>query len=217
MPDSILSNRRAVLTVFSRPAGLLSHMVRMVMAEKNIANVDVQFLRPGDGNTDLTSLNLDPRADLPVLIDRDLVLSDARTMAEYIDERFPHPPLMPIDPTERARTRQFIAVIRAELYGQAEIIEHGSPAKAKKARDYLRTTLTGLNGSLEKGKFFFGDELSLVDCAMVPILWRLQYLNVELPASAGNIIDYAERLFQRESTRASLTELEREMRPDAFI
>ena len=206
----ILANRRAVVTVFSRPSGLLSHMVRLLMQEKNIANVDVQFLKPGDGNEDLASLRLDPRADLPVLIDRNLVLSDTRTILEYVDERFPHPPLMPIDPTERAQARQAIELIRTDYYNQANVIENGSAAKARAARKELQAAVTGLVGGVEKTKFWMNDEFSLVDCALAPLLWRLNALGIKLPASAAPLKEYAERLCARPAFVASLTEVEEE-------
>ena len=215
MPDSALTNRRAALTVFSRPAGLLSHLVRVVMAEKNIANVDLHYIKPGDGNSDLTSLSIDPGNGLPVLIDRELVLTDTRTILEYIDERFPHPPLMPIDPTERAKTRQFIAVIRADLYGHAETILTASAAKAKKSREHLTSALVGVSDSLAtangRGDYFFGDDMTLVDCAMTPLLWRMRELGIKLPKSAERIHEYADRLFARPAFQNSMTDLEKEM------
>ncbi len=209
MSDSaVLASRRAYLTIFSRPAGLLSHLVRVVVREKNLANVNIEFLRPGDDNEDLVHLKVDTASELPVLIDRQLVLTDVRTIIEYIDERFPHPPLMPIDPAERAAARQAIEEIRGEFYKMVDIIENGSAAKVRAARKTLISGLTGLATSMGRRKYFLGSDMSLVDCAMAPVLWRLNTLGVKMPASAENLSEYAQRLFTRPAFKASLTEIE---------
>lgn len=213
MSDSaVLANRRAYLTIFSRPSGLLSHLVRVVVREKNLANVNIEFLRPGDENEDLVHLKVDTASELPVLIDRQLVLTDVRTILEYIDERFPHPPLMPIDPAERAAARQAIEEIRGEFYKMADIIENGSAAKVRAARKSLISGLTGLATSMGRRKYFLGSEISLVDCAMAPVLWRLGSLGVKMPGSAENLDEYAQRLFARPAFKASLTEIEEGLR-----
>lgn len=209
---AILATRRAYVTIFSRPSGLLSHLVRLVVREKNISNVNIEYLRPGDENEDLIHLKVDTTKELPVLIDRQLVLTDVRTILEYIDERFPHPPLMPIDPAERAAARQSIEEIRGEFYKLAEIIETGSPAKVRSARKSLISGLTGLASDMGRRKYWLGADVSLVDCAMAPVLWRLDSLGIKLPDSAANLGDYGARLFSRPAFKASLTETEEELR-----
>lgn len=210
--NAILATRRAYVTIFSRPSGLLSHLVRVVVREKNISNVNIEFLRPGDENEDLIHLKVDTTKELPVLIDRQLVLTDVRTILEYIDERFPHPPLMPIDPAERAAARQSIEEIRGEFYKLADVIETGSAAKVRAARKSLLAGLTGLATDMGRRKYWLGSDISLVDCAMAPVLWRLDALGVKLPDSAANLREYGTRLFNRPAFKASLTEAEEDLR-----
>jgi len=201
-----IATRRSVMTLFSGGTDVYSHMVRIVLAEKGI-NVDICDVDPSDTPEDLKSLN--PYNEVPTLVDRDLVLFDARVIMEYLDERFPHPPLMPVDPVSRARNRLMLARIDRDWVSHLSML-HGRGSD--KARKELRDSITAVSPVFEQKPFFMSDEFSLVDCAIAPLLWRLPSYGVELPKQAKGIQKYAERLFKRESFRASLTEAERDMR-----
>lgn len=205
------AGRRTTLTLFSRPAGARSHRVRLVLAEKGI-HCDVVSVEGEELPEDLAELN--PHGSVPTLVDRGLVLYDGRVMMEYLDERFPHPPLMAIDPVARALARMTMVRIGRDWYELAEELEGRSSRQADKARKRLRESLIGSSELFAAKPFFLSDEFSLVDCAVLPILWRLERWGVELPAAADrHLARYSDRMFKRETFRASLTELEREMRP----
>jgi len=181
----------------------------MVLAEKSIT-VDVVEVDPASPPEDVIDLN--PYGTLPTLVDRDLVLYESRIIMEYLDERFPHPPLLPVDPVSRARSRLFMYRVERDWYSMIRFIESGTPENAEKARRRLRETLAVAAPIFEAKPFFMSDELTLVDCCVAPLLWRLPVLGVNLPAQAGAVEDYAERLFARPSFQESLTDAEREMR-----
>ena len=204
------AGRRTTLTLFSRPDCAYSHRVRLVIAEKGIHCdvVDVESDRPPP---DLTELN--PYGAVPTLVDRGLVLDDARVMTEYLDERFPHPPLMPVDPVARAISRMTAVRIENDWYALVADLEGRAERAAERARKRLREGLTASSEAFVTKPFFLGDEFSLADCAVLPLLWRLERWGIELsPAAAKRIERYTDRMFRRESFRASLTEAEREMR-----
>lgn len=207
---AIVPTRRAAMTLFSQPTDARCHRIRVVIQEKGISNAEIENLGPDDTSEDLLQLN--PYNTVPTLVDRELVLYDSAIICEYLDERFPHPPLMPVDPVSRARFRLAMHQIDNEMYQQIETIENGSQREAKKARNALRDNLTSISELFSVQPFFLSDELSLVDCAIMPVLWRLEVLGITLPASADGLVKYAERMFAREGFQASLTELEREMR-----
>ncbi len=206
---AVTVNRRSVMTLFSRPGCADSHRVRLVLVEKGIANMDTVDVRPGDTNEDLLDLN--PYNTVPTLVDRELVLYDSRIIIEYLDERFPHPPLMPVDPVSRARFRLALYRIEKDLYSQIDVLENGSQRDVRRARKQLRDSLVASADVFAAKPFFLSDEFSLVDCTLAPVLWRLKYYGVELPPQAAPIERYAGRLFDRESFYASLSDVEREM------
>jgi RNA polymerase-associated protein len=144
-------------------------------------------------------------------VDRDLTLFESRIIMEYLDERFPHPPLLPVDPVSRAQSRLFMHRVDRDWYTQMDDILAGGKG-ATKARKELRENLIATAPVFSHKPFFMSDDFSLVDCSIAPLLWRLPMLGVELPAQAKPIEKYAERLFKRESFKESLTEAEREMR-----
>jgi RNA polymerase-associated protein len=198
------------MTLFSNPTDPHSHRTRLVLAEKGI-NVDVIDVHGADLPEDLMDLN--PYNSVPTLVDRDLVLYDSRVIMEYLDERFPHPPLMPVDPVTRAQFRLALFRIEKDWYGTAEEIVSGEKRAANKARKILRESILSSADLFAAKPFFLSDEFSLVDCSIAPILWRLPHLEVDLPAVQGKpVIQYAHRVFSRPSFQASLTELEQEMR-----
>lgn len=198
------------MTLFSNPTDPHSHRTRLVLAEKGI-NVDVIDVHGADLPEDLMDLN--PYNSVPTLVDRDLVLYDSRVIMEYLDERFPHPPLMPVDPVTRAQFRLALYRIEKDWYATAEEIVAGEKRAANKARKILRESILSSADLFAAKPFFLSEEFSLVDCSIAPILWRLPYLEVDLPAAQGKpVIQYAHRVFSRPSFQASLTELEQEMR-----
>ncbi len=198
------------MTLFSNPTDPHSHRTRLVLAEKGI-NVDVIDVHGADLPEDLMDLN--PYNTVPTLVDRDLVLYDSRVIMEYLDERFPHPPLMPVDPVTRAQFRLALYRIEKDWYVTAEEIVSGEKRAANKARKILRESILSSAELFTAKPFFLSDEFSLVDCSIAPILWRLPHFDVDLPPDQGKpVIEYAHRVFSRPSFQASLTELEQEMR-----
>lgn len=206
---ALVANRRSVMTLFSEATSPFSHQARVVLAEKGITveivNVDLNNL-PED------LIDLNPYQTLPTLVDRELVLYDSRVIMEYLDERFPHPPLMPVDPVSRAKSRLAMYRIERDWYSLMDDIYTKGEKTAAKSRKMLRDSLTAGAEVFAAMPFFLSEEFSLVDCFLAPLLWRLQDCKIELPKQAKPVMDYAERIFARESFQASLTELEREMR-----
>jgi RNA polymerase-associated protein len=149
---------------------------------------------------------------VPTLVDRELVLYSSQVIMEYLDERFPHPPLMPVDPVSRATNRLMLYRIELDLYNKLDTIMNGTDKAATKARKEMRDNLTAVSPVFEHKPFFMSDEFTLVDCYLAPLLWRLPVLGISLPKQAAPLLEYAERIFARESFQTSLTELEREMR-----
>lgn len=206
---AVVANRRSVMALFSGAADIYSHRVRIVLAEKGI-NVDIVDVNEKNKPEDLIDLN--PYGTVPTLVDRDLVLYNAQVIMEYLDERFPHPPLMPVDPVSRAHNRLMLHRIETDLYTHYELVAHGTEKQATKARKELRDNLVAMSPVFEAKPFFMSDEFSLVDCFLMPLLWRLPILGIDLPKQAGALKDYMDRVFERESFTESLTEEEREMR-----
>lgn len=209
---AVISNRRSVMTLFSRPTDPHSHRIRLVLAEKGIT-YDVVDIEGDDLPEDLIDLN--PYNSVPTLVDRELVLYDVRTIMEYLDERFPHPPLMPVDPVNRARFRLFMFHIERDWYTQVEVLEQSDDrATLNKAKKELRDAIAATADAFALKPFFGSDEFSLVDCCIAPVLWRLPRYGIELPAQAKSIHKYAENMFSRPSFKNSLTEIEQEMRQE---
>ena len=198
------------MTLFSSPTDSASHRTRIVLAEKGV-EIDIISVTPGRFPEDLLDLN--PDHSLPTLVDRDLVLYDSRVIIEYLDERFPHPPLMPVDPVTRAQFRLALLRIERDWYALASRIVAEGPGKdADAARAQLRELVLQTVPFFTVKPYFLGDEFSLVDASIAPILWRLQQLGIDLPADAAPLVKYANRLFARPAFRFSLTAEEREMR-----
>jgi len=197
------------MTLFSDPADLHSHRVRLVLAEKHVTT-DIVDVDPLNLPEDVMDLN--PYGTAPTLVDRDLALFDSRIILEYLDERYPHPPLLPVDPVSRATFRMYIYRVEKDWYSRVDtILAGGKPAT--KARKELKESLIASAPILEAKPYFMSDEFSVVDASIAPLLWRLPYLGVELEGKASNVFNaYAARLFKREAFAKSLTEAEREMR-----
>ncbi|MCB1775003.1 MAG: glutathione S-transferase N-terminal domain-containing protein [Gammaproteobacteria bacterium] len=201
--------RRSVMTLFSDPQSLHSHRVRLVLAEKNVS-CDIVDVDPLNLPEDVMDLN--PYGTAPTLVDRELALYDSRIICEYLDERFPHPPLLPVDPVSRASARLYMFRVENDWYSLVgQILAGGKPAT--KARKELREGLTAAAPILAHKPFFMSDEFSLVDASIAPLLWRLPSLGVELSGMAAKQVNtYAGSMFLRNGFIASLTEIEREMR-----
>ncbi|MCZ6560663.1 MAG: glutathione S-transferase N-terminal domain-containing protein [Gammaproteobacteria bacterium] len=207
---ALVANRRSVMTLFSKSVCAQSHRTRIVLAEKGI-NADLIDVEGPDLPEDLLDLN--PYHSLPTLVDRELVLYDARVIMEYLDERFPHPPLMPVDPVSRAQFRLALFRIEKDWYQLVDKIESSGDTKsANVARKQLKESLLSSTEIFATKPFFISDDFSLVDCTVAPILWRLPHFGIELPGNVKPIQQYMERVFSRPSFQASLTELEQEMR-----
>ena len=199
---TVIPNRRSVMTLFSRPTDIHSHRTRLVLAEKNI-NIEIANVTGPELPEDLMDLN--PYHTVPTLVDRDLTLYDSRVIIEYLDERFPHPPLMPVDPVARANNRLYRYRIQRDIYGLSDELESGDSSRASAARKALRDNLTSIAGVFSQKPFFMSDDYSLVDCFLVPILWRLGHYDIKLPAQAKPLLEYGQRMFDREAFDASLT------------
>jgi stringent starvation protein A len=207
---AVIANRRSVMTLYSKPTCIHSHRARLVLAEKNI-NIDITSVDGPELPEDLMDLN--PYHTMPTLVDRDLVLYDARVIIEYLDERFPHPPLMPVDPVTRAQFRLALFRIETDWYQLAEQYDaEGDRKLSSKSRKMLRESILASVDLFAAKPYFLSDEFSLVDCSISPILWRLPVYGIDLGSQAEPIEAYMRRVFERRSFQESLTELEQEMR-----
>lgn len=198
------------MTLFSDPTDPWSHRTRLVLAEKS---VNIDFIDVQHGNLPEDLLVLNPYNSVPTLVDRELVLYDSRVIVEYLDERFPHPPLMPVDPVTRAQYRLYLYRIERDWYSKADNIVSGGDRKiVTRARKELHDSIVATAEIFAAKKFFLSDEFSLVDCSIAPVFWRLPVFGIELPAQARPILRYMDTVFSRPSFQFSLTELEQEMR-----
>lgn len=198
-----------MMNLYSGTTDPFSHRCRIVLYEKGmdfqVVDVDL-FNKPED----IAVIN--PYNRVPVLVDRDLVLYESNIINEYIDERFPHPQLMPPDPIMRAKARQLLHTLEHELFSHIEALEKNQKASADKARSHVRDQLLQLVPIFSKQKYILGDEFSMLDVAIAPLLWRLEHYNIELPKTAAPLMKYAERIFTRQGFIDALTPSERAMR-----
>ncbi len=204
--------KRSSMTFYSDGSSHYSHRVRIVLAEKGVT-VETIDVDPDNKPEDLATLN--PYNTLPTLVDRDLVLYEADIMMEYLDERFPHPPLFPVYPVARAQSRLWIYRIKRDWCNLVDPIMAGSgtPAQLDKMRKELRESLVSIAPIFGEKPYFMSDEFTIVDCVVCPILWRLPVMGVDLGKSKAvkPMLEYRDRLFERESVMASLSEQEKEM------
>lgn len=205
--------KRSSMTFYSDGHSHYSHRVRIVLAEKGVT-VDIIDVDVNNKPQDLADLN--PYNSLPTLLDRDLVLYESKVMMEYLDERFPHPPLLPVYPVARGTSRQLIYRIERDwCVAVDKLISGGGNQKTlDKARKELRESLIAIAPIFGEKPFFMSDEFTLVDCCMAPILWRLPLLGIELPNNKQTkpLLAYMDNLFEREAFKLSLSEQERDMR-----
>lgn len=198
------------MTLFSDPQSHYSHRVRIVLAEKGVT-VDVLNVEPSNPPAELADLN--PYNALPTLVDRDLVLYEPNVIMEYLDERFPHPPLLPVYPVARAHSRLMRWRVERDWCSLVDRIETGSANDAGRARKELRESLVGAAPLFQEMPFFLSEEFTIVDCCIGPVLWRLPALGIGLPEKGIKPLEqYMERLFERRSFKASLSDAEEDMR-----
>ncbi len=199
------------LGCYSDPADHYSHRVRYVLAEKGVS-VEIIDVDPANCPVKLTEVN--PYASVPTLVDRDLALYEPGVISEYLEERYPHPPLLPAYPVARANTRLLVHRIQRDWCSLVDRITDRRTSEADRAlaRKELRESLTGVSPVFGEKPFFMSDEITLVDCCLLPILWRLPRLGIELPRAAKPLLDYMDTNFAREAFQVSLSAVERGMR-----
>jgi len=203
--------KRSSMTLFSDARDQYSHRVRMVLAEKGVA-VDIIDVDPNNKPEDLAEIN--PYNSLPTLLDRDLVLYEANVIMEYLDERFPPPPLLPVYPVQRALSRLWITRVEREWSGRLDLLMAGKGRETvlSKARKELRESIISIAPIFSEKPYFMNEDFSLVDCCVAPILWRLKEVDINLPErSTKPLQKYMQTMFERETFRLSLTETELEM------
>ena len=211
---TVTTTRKHIMTLYAGTTDPQSHRTRIVLYEKDVECqvVDVDVRKKPREIADLNPYNT-----VPTMIDRDLVLYDSNIINEYLDERLPHPPLMPVDPVSRAKARLMLMRFDRDWYSLIPDLQGNDKKRTQNARNILRDGLTVISPIFKDSNFALGpagmDEFSLVDCALAPLLWRLDMYGIELPRQARPILDYAERLFARKSFKLSLTDAERDMRP----
>jgi len=203
--------KRSVMTLYSNPTDMTSHQIRIVLAEKGVV---YEVINVVGENKPAELIDLNPYNSVPTLVDRELVLFEAGIIMEYLDERFPHPPLMPVYPVARARSRLMMHRFERDWFCLVTQIQQGKSEKEKdKARSELTESLLTVAPVFGDNPYFLSEEFTLVDCYLAPLLWRLDVLGIKLKGrGAKEIQQYMDRLFERESFQASLTELEEEMR-----
>ena len=198
-----------MMTLYSGTTCPYSHRCRIVLFEKgmdfNVIDVDMT-----NKHEDLAVIN--PHNQVPVLVERDLVLQQANIINEYIDERFPHPQLMPADPVMRSKARLGLYEFERDLYAHVAELESSNQKVADKARATIRDNLTQIVPLFAKQQYILGDEFSMLDVAIAPLLWRLGHYGIELPKQAAPLLKYAERIFSRPAYIEAMTPSEKAMR-----
>ena len=205
-----LALTRTGMTLYTYPDDLLSHWVRFVIAEKDMDGMHLEWVKPGQQMEDL--LVLDPTHRIPVLADREVVINSPRIAVEYLDERYPHPPMMPVEPSARARLRIALYRVEQDILPLALAALQGPAAPAQKARKQLLESLLAGTPIFAAKNYFLSSEFGMVDALWAVLLWRLPVMGIQLPASAKPIQKYAERLFSRPAFSLSLTPAERALR-----
>ncbi|VAW52405.1 Stringent starvation protein A [hydrothermal vent metagenome] len=197
------------MNLYTSASTIQCHRTRIVLNEKDIVHEVIQ-VDPKKLPEDLIDLN--PYGSLPTLVDRDLVLYNSRVIMEYLEERFPHPPLMPVGPVQRAQTRLALFQVEHDWYPLVDIIETKGEKAVAKAKKDLTESMASVAEIFSAMPYFLSEDFSLVDASVAPILWRLRHYGIEMPKEAKAINSYADRLFEREGFVLSLTEAERELR-----
>ena len=204
--------RRSSMTLFSDPCSQYSHRVRIVLAEKGVT-VDIEDIDSNNVTEEILEAN--PYGTLPTLVDRDLALYESKVVMEHLDERFPHPPLLPVYPVARAQSRLWIHRIEKDWCTLVDgILANPDGKKAEALRKEFQESLMSISDIFIEMPYFMSEEFTLVDCCLAPMLWRLPQFDIELPSTRQTkpLLDYIDRLFERPAFQESLTDLEREIR-----
>ncbi len=204
--------KRSIMTLYSGSDDVYSHQVRIVLAEKGVNFESIEVIDANQPPEDLIDLN--PYNSVPTLVDRELVLFESPIIMEYLDERFPHPPLMPVYPVARARSRLMVRRVEKDWYSLMSTILNGKEKDAVQARKELTESLLTLAPVFSETPYFLNEDFSLIDCCLAPLLWRLPVMDIKLTGrGAKEVLNYMDLLFERESFQVSLSDIEREMRP----
>lgn len=208
---AVAVNKRSVMTLFCDKTDIFGHQIRFVLAEKGVT-AEIEFVEANNLPQELLDLN--PYGSIPTLIDRDLTLYEPHIALEYLDERFPHPPLMPVYPIVRANSRLTMYRMLKEWYSAYQTIINAPQSEAaNEARKSLQDDLTSVSIIFKEKPFFMSDDFSLCDCYFAPLLWRLPLLNIVLPKTAEkHYLGYMTRIFERPAFIESLTDDEKKMR-----
>ncbi|SEK89090.1 glutathione S-transferase N-terminal domain-containing protein [Nitrosovibrio tenuis] len=198
-----------MMTLYSATTCPFSHRCRIVLYEKGM---DFQIIDVDLHNKPEDLAVMTPYSRVPVLVERDLILYESNIINEYIDDRFPHPQLMPADPVMRARARLFLHRFEQELFCHIDAVGHSNPKTADKARATIRDNLTVIAPVFAKQKYMLGEEFSMLDVSIAPLLWRLDHYGIQLPKQAAPLLKFAERLFSRPAFIDALTASEKAMR-----
>ena len=197
-----ISSRKSAMILFTSSTCIMSHCARLVVQEKGVP-ADIEFFDPNEPPEDLLELN--PNGTSPTLVERDLVLYDARIIMEYLDERFPHPALHQMDPVSRANARMLIKRIDQDWYPMLEEVQTLGDKKNSKAKKMLKESLLSAAPVFEATPYFMSDEYSMMDCVMAPFLWRLPSVGIDITSLGKGITAYANRLFSRKAFQESLS------------
>ena len=203
---TLLANRRSAILLFSLPNCLDSHRTRIVIKEKEIS-AEVHEVDTNKIPDEIKVIS--PYDQYPSLVDRELILQNSRVIIEYLDERFPHPPLLPVDPISRAKFRLALNEIEQHWYVKYNELYTGEVLDMKFV-DEIKNYLLEIAPMIKKS-FFMSDDFGLVDCSLAPLLWRLKSLDFDLASNNKIISEYSERIFDREAFQESLTETEKEL------
>ncbi len=198
-----------MMILYAGTSCLFSHRCRIVLFEKGM-DFEIKHIDAHDRQEEVASLN--PYGQLPILVERDLTLYESNIINEYIDERFPHPQLMPADPAMRARARLMLHNLENDLFSQLRELENPANKQKERSRALIRDGLTMIAPVFVRQRHMLGDDYTLLDVVMAPLLWRLEHYGIQLPRQAAPILKYAEMLFARPAFAESLTPVEKSMR-----
>lgn len=197
---------RSIITLFSSPTCAMSHCARFVLHEKGV-DAAIEYYDPAMPHADFLEIN--PSGTSPTLVERDLIINDSHIIMEYLDERFPCPPLQPVDPVHRANSRMLIKRIDQEWHQLLNDVLFSGEKKAAKSRKALRESILSAEPVFAAKPYFMSDEISMIDCVIAPILWRLPSIGIDISNEAIN--SYANRMFNRVAFKRSLSDAEKEM------
>lgn len=198
-----------MMILYSGTSCPFSHRCRIVLHEKGM-DFEIRDVDLHDKPEEIAAMN--PYNQVPIMVERDLTLYESNIINEYIDERFPHPQLMPADPVMRARARLFLFNFEHDLFSHIHDVMEGSQKVAEKARAMIRDNLSQIAPLFTKQKYMLGEEYSMLDVAIAPLLWRLDHYGIQLPKQAAPMLKYAERIFSRPAFIDALTPVEKAMR-----